>query len=293
LGRPDEKQQDSDRVRVMQIAKKSISGVEVLHVPGPVGKLAIYLQGPPSAPVVLMTHSILSSSGMWDEQAQLLASEGWRVVRIDTRGHGNSQAGAGSATMCDLASDTVSVLDALQIQKCHYVGLSLGGMSGFGLALNHADRLLSLCLCDARADAPSEFSALWDGRIATARAQGCGALALATTERWFGKEFLNAHPVLAEKFQTAAANTSVDGFVACAQAIQGLNFLPELSRVSTPCTLVVGAKDIPLPQAMREIQEQIANAVLDVIPNAGHLPNVDQPELFNEVLLRHLKRVGA
>lgn len=195
--------------------------------------------------------------------------------------------------MDDLVADTVAVLDALDIGHCHYVGLSLGGMSGFGLALQHADRLLSLCLCDARADAPAEFAALWDGRIATARAQGCAALAIPTTERWFGKDFLAEHPSLAQKFQATAASTQTEGFVACAQAIQGLNYLPELSRIHTPCTLIVGAKDLPLPQAMRDIQARIAGSVLEVIPDAGHLPNVDQPEHFNAALLGHLARVNA
>lgn len=273
--------------------KNVMLDIESLRIPGPAGELAVHVQGPLSAPVVLMTHSILSSSMMWEAQAQLLASQGWRVVRIDTRGHGGSQAGSAPCTMGDLVADTVVVLDALRIARCHYVGLSLGGMSGFGLGLQHADRLRSLCLCDARADAPADFAALWDGRIATARAQGCEALAVPTTERWFGKDFLAAHPALAQKFQTTAAGTQTEGFVACAQAIQGLNYLPELSRIHTPCTLLVGAKDLPLPQAMREIQTRIAGSVLEVIPDAGHLPNVDQPELFNAALLRHLARVSG
>ena len=273
--------------------KNVMSDITSLHIPGPVGTLAARVQGESGAPVVLMTHSILSSSVMWDQQATLLAGLGWRVVCVDTRGHGDSQAGATSCTMDDLVADTVAVLDALRIERCHYVGLSLGGMSGFGLGLRHADRLLSLCLCDARADAPADFAALWDGRIATARAQGCQALAIPTTERWFGKDFLAAHPSLARKFQTTAASTLTEGFVACAQAIQGLNYLPDLSRIHTPCTLLVGAKDLPLPQAMSDIQTRISGSVLEVIPDAGHLPNVDQPELFNAALLRHLARVSV
>lgn len=267
-----------------------MSGIESLLVRGPAGDLAVQVQGPASAPVVVMTHSILSSGEMWDEQAQLLAAHGWRVVRIDTRGHGGSQSGTAPCSMDELVADTVAVLDALGIERCHYVGLSLGGMSGFGLALQHADRLLSLCLCDARADAPADFAALWDGRIATARAQGCEALAVSTTERWFGKDFLATHPALAKKFQAIAADTRIEGFVACAQAIQGLNYLPELSRIRIPCTLIVGDKDLPLPQAMREIQTRIAGSTLELIPGAGHLPNVDQPGHFNAVLLRHLAR---
>lgn len=262
-------------------------------VPGPAGEVAIYVQGDAAAPVVFMTHSILAASMMWEAQAELLAAAGWRVVRADTRGHGASPASAAPYTMSDLVADTVAVLDALQIERAHYVGLSLGGMSGFGLGIDHPDRLLSLCLCDTRADAPAAFAAPWDDRIAIARQHGCAALAESTTERWFGKPFLEAHPALAHRFRETAAATPIEGFVGCARAIQQLGYLPDVGRITTPTTLIVGANDGPLPQAMRDIQALITGAVLEVIPGAGHLPNIDQPDAFNAALLRHLDRVAV
>jgi len=267
--------------------------VKKISIQGPAGKLGVHVQGSSDAPVVLMNHSILSSSMMWDEQAELLIANGWRVVRADTRGHGSSSASAPPYVMDDLAADMVAVLDGLQIKRAHYVGLSLGGMIGFGLGIHHADRLLSLCLCDTRADAPAAFAAPWDERIALAQQQGCGALAESTTERWFGKPFLEAHSDIARKFRDAVAATPLDGFIGCARAIQKLAYLPQVGRITTPTTLIVGANDGPLPQAMRDIQALVSGSVLDVILGAGHLPNIDQPEAFNVALLRHLKRVAA
>lgn len=267
--------------------------VEHRRVRGAAGELSLYLQGNEAARVVFMTHSILSASMMWEVQADLLAARGWRVIRADTRGHGASMAPTGPYAMSDLVADTVAVLDALQIERVHYVGLSLGGMSGFGLGIHHADRLLSLCLCDARADAPTAFAAPWDERIAIAQQQGCSALADSTTERWFGKAFLDAHPAIAQRFRETAAATSTTGFIGCARAIQQLSYLPDLGRIATPTTLIVGANDGPLPQAMRDIQESIAGAALEVIPGASHLSNIDQPEAFNVALLRHFDRVAA
>ena len=267
--------------------------VEHRRVPGAAGELSLMLQGNEAARVVFMTHSILSASVMWEAQAELLASRGWRVIRADTRGHGASAAPDGPYVMGDLVADTIAVLDELQIERVHYVGLSLGGMSGFGLGIHHADRLLSLCLCDARTDAPPAFSAPWDERIAIAEQQGCSALADSTTERWFGKAFLDGYPEIARRFREAAATTSTAGFTGCARAIQKLSYLPEIGRIAVPTTLIVGANDGPLPQAMREIHAQIAGSHLEVIPQAGHLPNVDQPEAFNAALLRHFDRVAA
>jgi 3-oxoadipate enol-lactonase len=267
--------------------------IEQRRVTGAAGELAVFVQGDPSGPAVVMAHSVLSSSMMWEAQATLLAARGFHVVRADTRGHGGSAAPAGPYTLDDLAADTVAVLDALRIAKAHYIGLSLGGMSGFGLGLQHADRLLSLVLCDCRADAPAAFVAPWDERVATVRQQGsCAPLAESTMERWFGAPFLERHPAVAERFRATAAKTSVEGFAGCAHAIQHLDYLAGVPRITAPTTLIVGANDGPLPGALRDIQALLPGSVLEVIADAGHLPNIDQPEAFNAALLRHFERVA-
>lgn len=258
----------------------------------PDAEIQAHVQGDPRGPVIVFSHSILSSSVMWTAQAALLASRGWRTVCIDTRGHGGSRCSTDMATMDVLVADTVAVLDELDIAQAHYVGLSLGGMSGFGLAIAHSDRLASLCLCDARADAPPDVAAPWDARIATARSEGCAALAQSTLERWFGSEFMKSQPATAERLQAVAAATTVEGFVACARAIQGLDYLPDVDRISLNTTLIVGEKDGVLPTVMADIAGRISGSVLEVIPAAGHLPNIDQSENFNAALLRHLTRIG-
>lgn len=260
------------------------------HVAGPAGRIALHQWGDQNAPAVLMTHSIMASSMMWERQAALLAQHGYRAIAIDTRGHGGSDAGQPSCSMDDLVADTVAVMDALKLDRAHYIGLSLGGMSGFGLGINHGQRLLSMVLCDCRADAPAPFAALWDDRIAAAQAGGAQALAGATAERWFGREFLDRNPDIAARFRSTIAATTTDGFVACARAIQGLNYLADVARITVPVTLLVGSKDLPLPDAMKDIQGRIAGSKLEIIDNAGHLPNIDQPDAFDAALLRHFSQ---
>jgi 3-oxoadipate enol-lactonase len=257
-------------------------------IPTAWGNIAITEQGDPAAPAVLLSHSILASSMMWDEQLALLAKEGWRAIAIDTRGHGQSSSTIPPYTMDELGLDIISILDALSIKQAHFVGLSLGGMIGFGLGIHHGNRLLSLCICDARADAPTPFFNQWNERMALAKQKGCSALALPTTERWFGKAFLEANPIVASRFQQTISSTSLDGYVGCAQAIQQMAYLEYLHKIHTRTTLIVGGNDAPLPETMKDIQSRISGASLELIPNAGHLPNIDQADLFNIVLLRHL-----
>ncbi|MCS6765669.1 MAG: alpha/beta hydrolase [Candidatus Protistobacter heckmanni] len=255
-------------------------------------EIAVALQGSEGAPAVLLSHSILAAGMMWDAQAALLAAQGWRVINMDTRGHGASKASPAPYTMDGLADDAVAVLDALGVAKAHFVGLSLGGMIGFGLGVRHASRLLSLCLCDARADAPAAFAAPWDERITAAQSGGAAVLAQSTVERWFGKAFVDANPAVAERFRATISATPLDGFVGCARALQGLDYLKDVAGINAPTTLIVGANDGPLPGAMEEIRGRIAGARLDVIPDAGHLPNIDQPAAFNAALLAHFLRAG-
>jgi len=269
------------------------AGGKTLRVQGPACELAVHLRGDPAGEPVVMTHSILCSSMMWADQAAALAERGWRVILVDARGHGASGVPSGPATMDDLADDTVAVLDALGIARAHYVGLSLGGMSGFGLALRHPERLSSALLCDARVDTPGDLGKVWDERIAIAQSQGTAALADSTVERWFGRAFVERHPNIAARFRDQAAATSVAGFVSCAQAIQSMNYLPDVARIAVPVTLLVGGTDGVLPDAMRDLQRLIAGAVLEVIPDAGHLPNIDQPAAFQDAFWRHFSRVAT
>ena len=257
-------------------------------IPTSYGKIAITESGDTAAPAVLLSHSILSSRMMWDEQLALLANAGWRAIAIDTRGHGQSTPTQPPYTLEELGLDVIAVMDFLKIDKAHFVGLSLGGMIGFSLGIHHSTRLLSLCICDARADAPPPVFNQWTERMEIAKQQGCKALALPTAERWFGKSFLEANPQTGARFIETISNTSLEGYCGCAQAIQQMSFLDQLKQITTRTTLIVGSNDLPLPDTMKEIQGRIPGAAFELIPNAGHLSNVDQPASFNAALLRHL-----
>lgn len=255
------------------------------------GGLAAHLLGDPHAQAVVLSHSILTSSAMWRGQVDLLTRRGLFVVGVDTRGHGDSVATPAPYSMSMLVNDVVTILDALDIGRAHFVGLSLGGMIGLGLGIGHADRLLSLVVCDARADSPDSFRAPWPERIQIARYQGCAALTAPTVERWFGREFIDTHPEEVRSIAEMIANTSVTGFVGSAQALMQLDYLDAVDVIDTPLTLVVGENDGALPAVMRDLHRRCAGSAFEVIPNAGHLPNVEQRNAFNAALSRHFGRL--
>src|SRR5438445_13324351 len=159
-------------------------------------KIYFDLAGPQNAPVVCFTHSLNADGGMWVEQMVPLLGAGYRVLRLDMRGHGGSAPVDGDYTMDALAADVKGALDGLDIKKVHYIGLSIGGMIGQGFALAYPNRLSSLTLCDTQPSTPPGSATSWDERKEAVRKAGSLAtLADSTMERWFTDECKKVNPV--------------------------------------------------------------------------------------------------
>src|ERR1041385_8595688 len=158
-------------------------------------RIAYDLVGPENAPTVCITHSLASDGGSWAEQVPPLLQGGFRVLRLDMRGHGGRGPVAGAHTMAGLADDVAAALAALAIPRVHYIGLSIGGMIGQAFALAHGERLISAMWCDTLPASPQGAQAAWDERIGTVRrGNSLGPLSDATVERWLNDAFKTSHP---------------------------------------------------------------------------------------------------
>jgi 3-oxoadipate enol-lactonase len=252
-------------------------------------QLCVYDSETGSRGVILLSHSILSASKMWESQAALLHQGGYRILAMDTRGHGASGPTELGFSLNDLGNDCIGVLDALGHKRAHFIGLSLGGMIGIGLGIHHTARFESLVICDTRADMPQEMAESWNSRIALAQAQGCAAMADATVERWFGVDYAKdpANAAVMQEFKVQIGATSVNGFVGCAQAIQRLDYVPKVSAITMKTSLVSGENDGPFPKALSELAGQLPQAQYRSVSKAGHLPNIQNPAEFNQILRDH------
>ncbi|WP_176463991.1 alpha/beta fold hydrolase [Bordetella genomosp. 11] len=251
---------------------------------------AVVEQGPDAGPCVLFSHSVMTTHAMWQGQLDRLSQAGYRAIAYDARGHGASVVSPAPYRMRQLGDDVIGLLDALDIAHAHLVGLSLGGMIAFDLATRHPTRLLSAVICDARADSPEAFAAPWDERIEMARGQGMKALASPTIDRWFGAGFRESGQ--ARAIHRMICETPVEGFVGTGRALQDFDFRPGLDKVDLPVTLICGDNDGVLPAEMASLAQRIPGAVLEMIPGAGHLPNIENPAAFDAALMRHLARVA-
>ena len=153
------------------------------------------LNGPETGPVLCVTHSLSSDSGMWAEQMPALLGAGYRVLRVDMRGHGGSDPVAGDYTLDQLALDMATVVGALGIDKVHYMGLSIGGMIGQAFAIKHGPLLKSMMLCDTMPATPPGAKETWAPRVAAVKeANGLAKIADGTMERWFTDAFKGRNP---------------------------------------------------------------------------------------------------
>lgn len=237
---------------------------------------------------VLLSHSLATHLHMWDSQltgAGDTLSRHHRVLRYDTRGHGGSSVPPGPYSAAMLADDVRGLLDALEVEQVHFVGLSLGGVIGQEFVLRHPDRVASLVLCGAVARTPPEAGPVWDERIATARTRGMEEHAEPTLARWFTAPFMAENPSVVGWVGGMIRATDPEGYAGCAQAVRGHDCTGRLLGITVPTLVVAGSDDPGVPvEAADALRQAIPGARLAVIERASHLMNVEQPEEFTRVV---------
>jgi 3-oxoadipate enol-lactonase len=241
------------------------------------------LEGPDSGPVVTFSHSLAATKEMWRPQIDALSGR-YRVLAFDMRGHGASGQPEPPYTLEMLAGDVVGLLDALGVDRTHFVGLSIGGMIGQVLGSRHKDRLHSLTLCNTASRMPPEMAPTWDERVTVAREQGMVVVVEPTIERWFTAPFRERHPEAVDPIREMIRTTSVAGYAGCCGAIKALDETDRLSQISVPTLVIAGAHDpSTTPAAAQVIVDGIPGARLEIL-DAAHISNIEQEGPFTAAL---------
>lgn len=255
------------------------------------------LDGPSEgdAPWIVFSNSLTTDVTMWDHEVAQLKDR-YRILRYDTRGHGQTGATPGPYSFAMLVDDAIAVMDAVGVDKAHFVGLSLGGMTGLGLAIHHPDRVLSLASCDARAWSPADYVEAWIGRMALARDKGMEALVEPTIERWFTGPF-RADPASApvlDQVRQMIRETAVDGYTGCAEALRDHDYRDGLAGINVPCLFMTGSEDTSTPpDCAREMAEAVPGAECVIVTPASHISNMENPTDFDAALFAHLARASV
>ncbi len=237
------------------------------------------LAGPAGRPVLVLSNSLGTDFSVWDPQiSEFLKS--FRVLRYDTRGHGKSSVTPGPYSDKQLANDVLAIADALKLDRFHFCGLSMGGMTGMWLGANAPQRLNRVVICSASA----RFGSLetWTTRIETVRKQGMKPVAAATIERWFTSAFRAKNPSTAAKIQKIVESVNPEGYISCCAAVRDFDYREQLGKIRTPTLVISGAHDPATTSADgRFLADHIPGARY-VELNAAHLSNVEDADRFTE-----------
>jgi 3-oxoadipate enol-lactonase len=243
--------------------------------------------GRKDAPVVVLAGSLGATHSVWDAQTERLADH-FRVVRYDTRGHGDSPVLPGPYDIDDLADDLVALLDTLEVDRAHLAGLSLGGMTAMRLAARNPERVDRLVLLST--SARLEPASTWHDRAATVRAHGTPAIAETVVDRWFTAPYLEAHPEIRKVWVRTIGATPAEGYASCCEVVASLDLRADLARIAAPALAIAGADDPATgPAVLRAIAEGVQDGRLLVVPRAAHLVNVEQADLVTEAIVDHLR----
>ena len=251
-------------------------------------RLHYRVDGPDDGAPVVFSNSLGTDMRLGDPILPLLP-KGLRIIRYDKRGHGLSSCPSGNYSMGSLVTDVERLMDHLGVRDSVFVGLSIGGMTAQGLAVKRLDLIRAMVLSNTAAKIGTP--AMWDERIAAVRKDGIEALADAVMERWFSEEF-HASPEL-ELWRNMLVRGEDDGYAGCSAAISGTDFYAPTATLRLPTLGIAGSEDGSTPpDLVRETVDLIPGSKFHLIRKAGHLPCVEQPEEFAQVLTDFLKGVG-
>lgn len=250
-------------------------------------------------PIVFL-HAFPLNRTMWAVQERLLSLQ-FRIITIDLRGHGESDAPLWRYTLEQSADDVSALLDHLNIQRALLVGLSMGGYILFAFYRKYAARVKGLILADTKAQADTEEGK--SGRFQLAQIaykKGPSAIADVMIPKLLSPATIQTNPDLVQQVRAMIEGNQISGIAGDLMAMADRpDSVSLISQITCPTQIIVGELDQATPPSDAKLMaEQIQHARLAIIPNAAHLSNLEQPEAFNQIVgsfasdLRESARLG-
>ncbi|MCA1406466.1 3-oxoadipate enol-lactonase [Ensifer sp. IC3342] len=246
--------------------------------------------GSRNKPWLMFCNSLGTDLHMWDAQVAELSRD-FRVLRYDRRGHGLSSAPPPPYGLSDLGNDVLALLDALEIERAHFCGLSIGGLTGQWLGVHAGERFGKIAVCATSAKIGTAES--WTARMNTVRENGLAALTAATVERWFTPGFNAIEPGKVGKVLDSFVATSVDGYIGCCAALAGADLREDIERIANPLLAVSGDDDPVCPPAdLEDIAARVQRGRHLSLPGR-HIVNIESSQAFNAALLEFFESKAA
>lgn len=246
--------------------------------------------GDASLPTLVFCNSLGTDFRIWDEVVARLDGR-YRIVIYDKRGHGLSQATPAPYALSDHVDDLGALLDHLNVTRAAIVGLSVGGLIAQGLAAKRPDLVAVLVLADTAHRIGTE--ARWNERIHTVTEKGIAAIADGVLRTWFTPAFHSHDNPDLVGFHAMLTRTSLEGYLGTCAALRDADLTGSTHALNLPVLCIVGDQDgSTSPTLVRSMSDLIGGAQFQIVENAGHLPNVEQPQAFTDLILAFLEKAG-
>lgn len=237
--------------------------------------------GNPDFPALLFSNSLGTNYGMWQQQFNYF-KEHFYVICYDTRGHGSSSTPTGPYTLQQLGEDVIRLLDHLKIEKAHFCGISMGGITGQWLAIHYPQRFHAVVMSNTAAKIGQEQA--WLDRAQLVRKQGLQPIAATAASRWFTDPFIQSQTAIVNNLCNDLSAGSANGYANCCEALAKADVREQLKNITIPVLVIAGTQDPVTTIADGQfMQQHIPNAKLVEI-NASHISNIEQAENFNHIL---------
>lgn len=247
--------------------------------------VAIHYQvigGPAGKPVIVFINSLGTDFRIWRDVIVRLAGD-FPILVYDKRGHGLSDLGKTPYTIEDHASDLSGLMDMLKVSGAIICGLSVGGLIGQSLYRSRPDLVAAIVLADTASKIGT--TEMWNARIAAIENGGIESVLDAIMERWFTPTFRSPDNVAFDGYRNMLLRQSAEGYAATCAAIRDADYTTEAARITVPTLCLVGDQDGSTPpDLVRATAGRIPGAHFEIIPDAGHIPCVEQPEAMTEVI---------
>ncbi|WP_296243126.1 MULTISPECIES: alpha/beta fold hydrolase [unclassified Psychrobacter] len=239
-------------------------------------------------PVMVFAHGLLWNTRMYDKQVEYFKA-GCRCITFDFRGQGQSEITKSGYDMETLTEDTLALLKALDIDKCHFLGLSMGGFVAQRIAIKHPELLLSLTLLETSADPEDPKNVPQYRKLMKAiRWLGMKRVSQKVMPIMFGSSFLADKSRKADRREWLAmlqGNRKGGVVKATTGVIERSGIYDQLGEITTPTLIIVGDEDVATPYVKAErMHFAIKGSKLAIVKGAGHTSTVEEPEQVNKVI---------